>query len=177
MPQLHLLPHGTAALQATRDYALEASFLRIITTAAIPRLSNNQFTGSSLVKGSPERNFSIPTVKKFSPLDSASTTEKSTLIEEISIKSISMEIAVLSSTMPSPKMAHSPPRACVWTRWAERLRHPTITRKYDTIRYWLALAPPAPTRSKIRASSCVSPTKHTAKSVSLRRTTSAPRFK
>ncbi len=35
-------PYGTSAQQATQDYALEASFLRIITTPAIPRLSNNQ---------------------------------------------------------------------------------------------------------------------------------------
>ena len=41
-PHLHLLPYGTPAQQATQDYALEASFLRIITTPAIPRLSNNQ---------------------------------------------------------------------------------------------------------------------------------------
>ncbi len=34
-----------------------------------------------------------------------------------------------------------------------------------------------PTRSKIRVSSCVSPTKHTAKSISVRRTTAASRFK
>ncbi len=40
--QLHLLPYDTAAQQATQDYALETSFLRIITTPAIPRLSNNQ---------------------------------------------------------------------------------------------------------------------------------------
>ncbi len=32
-------PDGTAAQQATQDYALEASFLRIITIPAIPRLS------------------------------------------------------------------------------------------------------------------------------------------
>ncbi len=30
------------AQQATQDYALEASLLRIITTPAIPRLSNNK---------------------------------------------------------------------------------------------------------------------------------------
>ncbi len=46
MPQLHLLPYGTAAQQATQDYALEASLLRIITTPAIPRLSNNEVEGS-----------------------------------------------------------------------------------------------------------------------------------
>ncbi len=40
--QFHLLPYGTGSQQATQDYALEASFLRIITTPAIPRLSNNQ---------------------------------------------------------------------------------------------------------------------------------------
>ncbi len=34
--------YGTGAQQASQDYALEASFLRIITTPAIPRLSNNQ---------------------------------------------------------------------------------------------------------------------------------------
>ncbi len=34
-----------------------------------------------------------------------------------------------------------------------------------------------PTRSKIRASSCISPSKHTAKSVFVHRTTSASRFK
>ncbi len=48
MPHLHLLPYGTAAQQATQDYALEASFLRIITTPAIPRLSNNQEDGSGI---------------------------------------------------------------------------------------------------------------------------------
>ncbi len=35
-------PDGTAAQQTTQDYALEASFLGIITTSAIPRLSNNR---------------------------------------------------------------------------------------------------------------------------------------
>ncbi len=35
-------PYGTTAQQATQDYALEASLLRIITTPAIPRLSNNK---------------------------------------------------------------------------------------------------------------------------------------
>ncbi len=34
--QLHLLLYVTAAPQATQDYALEASFLRIITIPAIP---------------------------------------------------------------------------------------------------------------------------------------------
>ncbi len=34
--------YGTGAQQATQDYALEASFLRIITIPAMPRLSNNQ---------------------------------------------------------------------------------------------------------------------------------------
>ena len=43
--QFHLLPYGTAAQQVTQDYALEVSFLRIITTQAIPRLSNNQEDG------------------------------------------------------------------------------------------------------------------------------------
>ena len=42
MPQLHLLPYGPAAQQATQDYALAASFLRIITTPAIPRPSRNR---------------------------------------------------------------------------------------------------------------------------------------
>ncbi len=46
MPQFHLLPYGAAAQQATHDYALQASFLRIITIPAIPRLSNNQEEGS-----------------------------------------------------------------------------------------------------------------------------------
>ncbi len=46
MPQLHLLPYGTDAQQATQDHALEASFLRIITTPAIPRPSDNQEEGS-----------------------------------------------------------------------------------------------------------------------------------
>ena len=46
MPQFHLLPYGTAAQQATQDYALEASFLRSITIPAMPRLSNNQEDGS-----------------------------------------------------------------------------------------------------------------------------------
>ncbi len=41
-PQLHLLLYGTSAQQATQDYALAASFLRIITTPAIPRLRYNQ---------------------------------------------------------------------------------------------------------------------------------------
>ena len=36
------LPYGTGAQQATQDYALQASFLRIMTSPAIPRLSNNQ---------------------------------------------------------------------------------------------------------------------------------------
>ncbi len=44
--QLHLLPYGTGAQQATQDYARESSFLRIITIPAIPRLSNNQEEGS-----------------------------------------------------------------------------------------------------------------------------------
>ena len=35
------MPYGTAAEQATQDNALEASFLRIITIPAIPRLSLN----------------------------------------------------------------------------------------------------------------------------------------
>ncbi len=35
MPHFHLLPYGTAAQQATQDYALEASFLRIITTGLV----------------------------------------------------------------------------------------------------------------------------------------------
>ncbi len=34
--------YGTAAQQATQDYALEARFLRIITTPAIPRPSRNR---------------------------------------------------------------------------------------------------------------------------------------
>ena len=38
--------YGTAAQQATQDYALEASFLRIITIPAIPRLRYNQEEGS-----------------------------------------------------------------------------------------------------------------------------------
>ncbi len=46
MPQFHLLPNRTDAQQATQDYALEAGLLRIITTPAIPRLSNNQEDGS-----------------------------------------------------------------------------------------------------------------------------------
>ncbi len=46
MPHFHLLPDRTDAQQATPDYALEAGFLRIITTPAIPRLSNNQEDGS-----------------------------------------------------------------------------------------------------------------------------------
>ena len=41
-----VLPYGTGAQQATQDYALEASFLRLITTPAIPRLSNNEEDGS-----------------------------------------------------------------------------------------------------------------------------------
>ncbi len=47
-PHLHLLPYGTAAQQATQDYALEASFLRIITIPAMPRLSNNQVDDSGI---------------------------------------------------------------------------------------------------------------------------------
>ncbi len=39
-------PEGAGAQQATQDYALEASFLRIITTPAIVRPSNNQEDGS-----------------------------------------------------------------------------------------------------------------------------------
>ncbi len=39
-------PYSIGAQQATQYYALEASFLRIITTPAIPRLSNNQEDGS-----------------------------------------------------------------------------------------------------------------------------------
>ncbi len=46
MPQFHLLPNRTDAQQATQDYALEAGLLRIITTPAIPRLSNNREDGS-----------------------------------------------------------------------------------------------------------------------------------
>ncbi len=45
-PQFHLHGYGAGAQQATQDYALEASFLRIIGTPAIPRLSNNQEDGS-----------------------------------------------------------------------------------------------------------------------------------
>ncbi len=36
--------------QATQYYALKASFLRIITTPAIPRLSNNQVPGAGTVR-------------------------------------------------------------------------------------------------------------------------------
>ncbi len=39
---LYLLHYGTGAQQETQAYAREAGFLRIITTPAIPRLSNNQ---------------------------------------------------------------------------------------------------------------------------------------
>ncbi len=39
-------PDGTGAQRTTQDYAQKASFLRIITTPAIPRLSNNQEHGS-----------------------------------------------------------------------------------------------------------------------------------
>ncbi len=45
-PLSAMLCYGTGAQQATQDYALEASFLRIITTPAIPRLSDNQEDGS-----------------------------------------------------------------------------------------------------------------------------------
>ena len=57
MPQFHLLPYGTTAQQATQDYAVEASFLRIITTPAIPRLSNNQEDGSGTGRISRQRIF------------------------------------------------------------------------------------------------------------------------
>ena len=46
MPHFHLLPYGTTTQQSTQGYALETTFLRINTTPAIPRLSNNQEEGS-----------------------------------------------------------------------------------------------------------------------------------
>ncbi len=114
--------YGTAAQQATQDYALEPSFLRTITTPAIPWLSNNQEDGSgtgwkvmvsmnaTIVKGGSNRTSTpqrkLSSVRKGEPETVSYETNQ---VVQITLKTYTQTaLSVGSMREQSPTRSHDP---------------------------------------------------------------------